>query len=110
MDSSMNVTELLEHFDRISSEARVLLARKNHDYAGPGGLSPFRNFTKCEDFGVTSTEKGIIVRMIDKLSRLCTYTEATEMKGSDEKFEDTIVDMINYCVILSAYLSKSNEE
>ena len=85
------------------------MERKNNDYAGSGGETPFRNFSRAEDLGICSTEQGILVRITDKLSRLSTYCEGTDMKVSDETFDDTVVDLINYCVILSAYCHNKRE-
>jgi hypothetical protein len=105
----MNVEELLNHQSCLFSKAEAILARKNHDYAGAKGETPFRNFTRCQDFGICTTEKGILVRMTDKMSRLSTYLEGTKLQVADETFDDTLLDLINYCVILSAYIAEQGE-
>ena len=106
----MNVDELLQHHTNLVVQAREIMAKKNHDYAGSGGNTPFRNFTRCEDLGICTTEKGILVRMTDKLSRLSTYLEGAELQVSDETFDDTLLDLINYCVILSGYCKQEREQ
>ena len=100
----MDVVELLEHAKDMTSQAYELMVRKNHDYAGPGGHNPFRNFTQCESLGICPTERGILVRMTDKLSRLSTFAETKDLKVADESFDDTLLDLINYSIILSAYV------
>jgi hypothetical protein len=43
------------------------------------------------------------VRMTDKMSRLAQFTKNGELKVKDESLEDTLVDLINYAVLLRAY-------
>jgi len=100
---SINVSELLQHAADMTSKALSIMAKKNHDYAGADGTTPFRNFTRVEDLGICKTETGILVRMTDKLSRLCTYVEEQKFLVGDETFDDTLIDLINYCIILSCY-------
>lgn len=78
--------------------------KKNADYADVG--DPFKNFRACEALGVT-LEKGIIVRMSDKLVRAANLLERPA-QVLDESLEDTLRDLINYSAILIAYLQKKN--
>lgn len=80
---------------------------KNHDYAGVG--DPFDNFKMVEKLGITSVEKGILVRMTDKMSRIVNLLER-EGKVEDEKIEDTLLDLANYTVILKCYLEHKKDE
>jgi hypothetical protein len=101
----MERDDLVEYFDQVIKHARKILENKNHDYAGGGDV--FANFTRVESLGITSTEKGMLVRMSDKLSRLSSFCEQGKLKV-DESVEDTCVDLINYAFLLLAYLhSKS---
>lgn len=74
--------------------------KKNEDY---GGLDndPFKNFRNSNVVGV-SVEKGILVRLMDKMSRVSTLLEK-DSKVKEESIEDTIDDAINYLGILKAY-------
>ena len=101
----MDRDDLLEYFDQVTSHARKLLEDKNHDYAGQGEV--FANFTRVESLGITSTEKGMLVRMSDKLSRLSSFCEQGKFKV-DESLEDTCVDVINYAFLLLAYFHSKN--
>jgi len=56
--------------------------------------------------GITTTEKAMLVRMLDKMSRLSSFTDSGEFKVEDEKLQDTIIDVINYSVLLYAYMSQ----
>ena len=84
------------------------MKKKNHDYAGKGGEQPFANFERTESMGVCSTEQGFLVRVIDKVSRLSTFVSAGELKVDNESYEDAILDIINYMVLMSGFLSDKN--
>ena len=86
------------------------MKKKNHDYAGKGGETPFANFERCEAMGVCSTEKGFLVRVIDKVSRLSTFVDAGKLKVDNESYEDAVLDIINYMILFSGYVSASQEE
>lgn len=103
----MNSEELFKIHERLCKESLELMIKKNHDYSGKSGNEPFANFTRAEAMGITTTEKGILVRMLDKMSRLSSFMDSKEFKVEDEKLEDTIKDMINYSVLLYAYMQDS---
>jgi hypothetical protein len=100
----MNREELLKHHSKLSSQALEIMKKKNHDYAGADGGQPFANFERTESMGVCSTEQGFLVRVVDKVSRLSTFVSAGELKVDNEGYEDAILDIINYMVLLSGYL------
>ena len=86
------------------------MERKNRDYAGDGGNTPFANFEVCEFVGLCSTEEGIVVRMLDKMRRLATLVKPGAAPSVlDESIQDTLQDLINYCVILEAWLRERTE-
>jgi hypothetical protein len=105
----MRSEELFKIHEQICNEALELMKKKNHDYAGKSGNDPFANFTRAEAMGITTTEKGMLVRMLDKMSRLSSFMDAKEFKVENEKLEDTIKDMINYSILLYAYMQDKNE-
>lgn len=99
----MTREELLKHHEILCKQARDLMDMKNRDYAGNDGKEPFANFTRVESMGICSTEQGFMVRLTDKMSRLSSILESGTNHVKDESFEDTMVDVINYIVLLSAY-------
>jgi hypothetical protein len=105
----MRSEELFKIHEKLCNESLELMKKKNHDYAGKSGNDPFANFTRAEAMGITTTEKGMLVRMLDKMSRLSSFMDAKEFKVQDEKLEDTIKDMINYSVLLYAYMQDKND-
>jgi len=89
-------------FKEILAEMNRIHEAKDHDYAGD---VPFSNFRKSESFGVPAW-KGAMVRMSDKWSRLCTLATKDAMV-KDEKFEDTLLDLANYALII--YILREEE-
>jgi len=107
MATKMTRDDYLAFHKKLCEEARSLSAKKNADYAGGDG-QPFANFERCEYLGITTTEKGFLVRLTDKISRLSTFSDSGEFQVSSENFEDTILDVINYSCLLAAYVKSKN--
>jgi hypothetical protein len=99
----MTRDELFKLHEDMCVSALELMKKKNADYAG-GGSDPFANFRRAEALGVCSTEQAFLVRMTDKMSRLATYSNNGKLIVEDETVHDTLIDMINYSVLLAAYL------
>lgn len=100
----MTREDLLKMHEMICEKGRNLMRKKNADYAGNDGLEPFANFTRVEAMGICSTEQGFLVRMTDKMSRLSSFVESGKLAVENESFEDTIIDIVNYSVLMYAYL------
>ena len=105
----MNREELLEHHAEICARAIEIMKSKNHDYAGKGGEEPFANFERCEAMGVCSTETGFLVRVVDKVSRLSTFVDAGELKVKGEAWEDAVLDIINYMILFSGFVTSKED-
>lgn len=105
----MNRQGLLDFHEHICADARALMERKNHDYTGSGGESPFANFTRTEALGICSTEQGFLVRMSDKLSRMASFVNSGEFMVKDEGVRDTLIDLINYSVLLAGWLEEKSD-
>lgn len=91
---------LLESLKKTYTNVLEIAERKNADYAGDS--DPFKNFKMCEQYNVP-VERGILVRISDKLSRVSNLLNQ-EAKVKDESIYDTIDDAINYLAILKAYI------
>jgi hypothetical protein len=100
----MKREELFKIHKDLCHSALNLMQKKNTDYAGKKGTEPFANFTRAESMGITTTEKGMLVRMVDKISRLSSFTDSGTFTVEDEKLEDTILDVINYSILFYAYI------
>lgn len=104
----MNREQLFVIHAELTQEALELMEKKNKDYAGNN--SPFANFERVQHLGICSPEQGFLVRMADKLSRLSTYANVGKFEVSDEGVKDTLIDMINYSVLLYAYIESKKEK
>lgn len=100
----MTREELFKMHEEMCKEALVLMKKKNSDYAGSGGTNPFANFTRSEALGICSTEQSFLVRMTDKMSRLSSFASKGKLDVEDESVYDTLIDLINYSVLLAGYL------
>ena len=84
---SINYLESFKDVDKntIMEENRLLFQQKNKDYGN-----------SFEDYELI----GILVRLNDKLNRILSITENNDnIQVSNEKLEDTINDLYNYCII-----------
>ncbi len=106
----MTREDLLKRHEMLCKEARDLMNLKNRDYAGNEGIEPFANFTRVEAMGICSTEQGFMTRITDKMSRLSSFLRAGKMNVKDESFRDTVIDVINYMVLLESYLSEKSQK
>lgn len=101
---SMTTESLLEQHSRLCTEAYRIMQRKNADYGGNDGRSPFRNFDLAPSLGLATREVGIMLRLSDKIQRLSGFLARGDgsFSCSEESFDDTVLDAINYLVLLSA--------
>lgn len=84
-------------------KAKALMKKKNNDYADI--KDPFLNFRQCEEAELCSVLTGMLVRLGDKVSRFDNlYNKKKKQMVKDESIEDTLIDIINYCVIIRSYL------
>jgi len=101
MAEKSNKNILLNDIEDTFKKCLEVATRKNSDYGGKES-NPYQNFSNSEIVGVP-IPKGIMVRMMDKVSRISTLLEK-EAQVKDEAIEDTLDDLINYTAILKSYL------
>ncbi len=106
----MNRKNFLTALKRIKDKDLEILRNKNEDYAN--GSDPFQNFKMVENSGLCTVEKGILVRMSDKMQRIFNLVgnEDRETSVKDESVKDTLSDLRNYAAILEAYLESKNSQ
>ena len=105
----MTTEKLLEYHLKLTTQAREIMKQKNHDYAGASGLDPFSNFKLSETLGICSTEKSFLIRVMDKFKRLITFADAGKLEVKNESAQDACMDIINYMILLSAYLDEKQK-
>lgn len=87
----------IEKHQEILNQIHTLYINKNHDY----GDSVHDTYEK---YGLVS----FLVRLEDKLNRARTLYQKNEIKVTDEKLEDTLLDLANYAIL--AVLEMKEEE
>ena len=99
--------ELFDHHAMLSKKAFDIMVKKNN--ADAHGDDPFANFRKGEIFNLCSTEAGILLRITDKMSRLATFVNDGKLAVENESHEDAVLDIMNYCILFSAYVKAKAE-
>lgn len=99
----MNKKEYLKEFKKLTEEMYKITEAKNSDYTGDNE-QPFKNFTMVETMGGATTEQGFFTRMTDKLMRFAGFLRNGTLQVKDEKIEDTLLDLANYCLLCICYL------
>ena len=92
---------MIPNYDAIVKAAKLLCDSKNVDYAQVE--EPFSNFEMVESLKICKTSTGILVRISDKIARISNLLEREDIAIKDEKVEDTMLDLINYSIILLSY-------
>jgi hypothetical protein len=82
---------------------------KNEDYTGDT-QDAFANFTAVERNGIATTEQGFLTRMTDKMQRITSFCQRGELSVEDEKVEDTLMDLANYCILFAGYLRSKKHD
>lgn len=76
-----------EHYNAILNNMKDTFEKKNHDY-GDSTQKLYKQF-----------KESYFVRIADKFNRINTLLTNNDDPKVDEKLEDTILDMANYCVL-----------
>lgn len=103
---AMTKDQLLNYHKEMSDKGYGIMVKKNHDYAGASGTTPFANFEACERLSIAPTEHGMLIRMLDKMQRISTYINSGELLVENEGVHDACVDIMNYSILLSAYIKQ----
>lgn len=104
----MTINDLVIYHEATCQKARDLMYMKNADYSE--GDDRFRNFRGSEAFGIDPMI-GVCLRMQDKLNRIVTFARAGKLTSHRESVDDSVLDLVNYAVILGAMATeKTNQE
>ena len=103
MDKIISPEEYLKQFKQVTDKMYEITKAKNSDYTADSGDS-MANFKVVEKLGVCSVEIGFLTRMSDKVARLAGLAKGKEIQVKDEKYEDTLLDLANYSILLAIYL------
>ena len=99
---------MIPNYDAIIKKAKALCDNKNIDYAQI--QEPFSNFEMVEALKICDAQTGILVRISDKIARISNLLKRNGERAIDEeKVEDTMLDLINYSIILLSYTMLSEQ-
>ena len=98
----MTRDELLQIHKELCTRSCELMKKKSEDYAT--GSDPFANFKRGEVLGFATCEEGLMLRVVDKISRISTFLKRGQLNVENESVEDSIMDIINYMVLLQGML------
>lgn len=106
----MDNRQYVEEIAGLYKKAIGIVLERSKKYASED--DPFLNFRRSAAFAGTTVTQGIMTRLGDKLSRLQNTIDRAEVGDEyfDESFEDTIVDLCNYFVILRNWRIVEREE
>lgn len=99
----MTTQQYNEQLEQNFKDCLLISTAKNSDYADKD--NPFKNFNLSANVVGITVEKGIMIRLMDKMTRISNLLER-ENVVKDEKIEDTIKDAMNYLNILLTYLQQ----
>jgi len=95
--------QYLKDFEALTAKMLKITKAKNADYTGDTSR-PFKNFEMVETMGFSSTEQGFCTRLTDKIMRVAGFVKNGTLQVKDERVEDTLLDMANYCLLFICYL------
>mgnify|MGYP003139026620 CR=1 FL=1 len=105
----MNIAELLELHDETTKKCRQIMEAKNNDYTGgKGSDDPFANF-RCSTILDVHPVTGILMRVMDKIQRIKTFTNDGQLSVAGETVDDACEDIINYAILAKAMLCQERE-
>lgn len=105
----MNRTELLQLHDDTCKAARSIMEMKNNDYAGgKGSEDPFANFKMASMIGIHPAV-GLLLRMMDKVQRIRTFTLDGGLAVKGESVDDACDDIVNYAILCKGLLREERE-
>ena len=103
----MNYEELFAMAKMDLDRCLATLERKSHDYANDGDV--LKNFKESSKIASITPVQSILVLVGTKISRL-TELVTTEKISKNESVEDTILDLINYLLLLKAMIEEQREK
>ena len=105
----MTAKELLQLHDETCKTCRVIMEKKNSDYTGGrGATDPFANFNASKILNIHPVQ-GLLLRVIDKIQRIRSFTNDRELSVPNETVEDACDDIVNYAILAKAMLMEERK-
>jgi hypothetical protein len=100
----MNTKQLIELHDRTCKSCRDIMLKKNNDYTGGKKATDiFANFNSSKILDIHPVQ-GLLLRVIDKVQRIRSFTNDKELSVPNETVEDACDDIVNYAILAKAML------
>lgn len=105
----MTLQELLDLHDETTKKCREIMEVKNNDYTGGKEADDvFANF-RCSTILDVHPVTGIMMRVMDKIQRIKTFTNDGQLSVAGESVDDACEDIINYAILAKAMLRQERE-
>ena len=106
----MNTKELLKLHDDTCNACKAIMKQKNSDYTGgKGATDVFANFNASKMLGIHPVQ-GLLLRVIDKIQRIRSFTNDKELSVPNETVEDACDDIVNYAILAKAMLMEERSQ
>ena len=106
----MNTKELLQLHDDTCKACKAIMQQKNSDYTGgKGATDVFANFNASTILNIHPVQ-GLLLRVIDKIQRIRSFTNDKELSVPNETVEDACDDIVNYAILAKAMLMEERSQ
>ena len=106
----MTLQQLLELHQETTDKCRQIMKKKNSDYTGGKKADDvFANF-RCSTILDVHPVVGIMMRVMDKIQRIKTFTNDGELSVSGETVDDACEEIINYAILAKAMFHQEREQ
>jgi hypothetical protein len=106
----MNTEELLNLHDQTCEKCKAIMIKKNSDYTGGSKATDiFANFNASMMLNIHPVQ-GLLLRLIDKVQRIRSFTNDKELSVPNESVEDACEDIVNYAILAKAMLIEERKK
>jgi len=106
----MTNKELLQLHDDTCNACKAIMKQKNSDYTGgKGATDVFANFNASKMLDIHPVQ-GLLLRVIDKIQRIRSFTNDKELSVPNETVEDACDDIVNYAILAKAMLMEERSQ
>jgi hypothetical protein len=106
----MNTEQLLNLHDETCCKCKEIMKQKNSDYTGgKNATDVFANFNASVILDIHPVQ-GLLLRLIDKIQRIRSFTNDKQLQVSNESVEDACEDIVNYAILAKAMLIEERKK
>ena len=106
----MNTEQLLNLHDETCGKCKEIMKQKNSDYTGgKNATDVFANFNSSVILDIHPVQ-GLLLRLIDKIQRIRSFTNDKQLQVSNESVEDACGVIVNYAILAKAMLIEERKK